>query len=230
MYRSDTEDYHAIVGPTVTVQRHSIISSRRHLRLKNIVTPQPQPQPDLLSNIIKDQEIWHSNNNNVTIKANGLLLIEEKETLNDLKKEKLKEKGLSKNEEVESIVENRVSRVDTSLEVSRIDTPLEISRINPESIIQAPMYNNPCGGGNRGNFRGSYRDNTRHNHGGQNYGRDSLSGSGRHNYGGSGGNFGRDFGQPPFYNPNFEHCGPPMFGGNPPFRNRNPQHFRNERY
>lgn len=229
MCRSDTEDYHAIVGPTISVQRHSIISSRRRLRLKNIVTPQ-QPQPDLLSNIIKDQEIWHSNNNNVTIKANGLLLIEKKETLNDLKKEKSEEKGLLKNEEIESIVENRVSRVDTSLEVSRIDTPLEISRINPESIVQAPMYNNPCGGGNRGNFRGNYRDNTRHSHGGQNYGRDSLSGSGRHSYGGSGGNFGRDFGPPPFYNPNFEHCGPPIFGGNPPFRNRNPQYFRNERY
>lgn len=60
------------------------------------------------------------------------------------------------------------------------------------------MYNNSCGGGNRGNFRGSYRDNTRHSHGGQNYGRDSLGGSGRHSYGGSGGNFGRDFGPPRF--------------------------------
>lgn len=199
------------------------------MRLKNIVAPQ-QPQFDLLSSIIHDQEIWHSKNNNVTLKANGLVLTEKKEKLNDLNKEKLTEKGLSKSGKTESVIKDRVSRVDTPLEISRTDVPLEVSTINPESITQAPMYNNPCGGGNRGNFRGGYRDNTRHSHGGQNYGRDSLGGSGRHSYGGSGSNFGRDFGSPAFYNPNFEHCGPPMFGGNPPFRNRNPQHFRNERY
>ncbi|KOX75957.1 PHD and RING finger domain-containing protein 1 [Melipona quadrifasciata] len=226
---SDVEDYHATIGPTITVQRHSVISPRRHLRLKNIVVPQ-QPQFDLLSSIIHDQEIWHSKNNNVTLKANGLILTEKKEKLNDLKKEKLAEKGLSKSEKTESIIKDRVSSVDTPLEISRADVPLEVSTINPKSITQAPMYNNPCGGGNRGNFRGGYRDNTRHSHGGQNYGRDSLGGSGRHSYGGSGSNFGRDFGSPTFYNPNFEHCGPPMFGGNPPFRNRNPQHFRNERF
>ncbi|CAK9808178.1 PHD and RING finger domain-containing protein 1 [Anthophora plagiata] len=216
---SDTEDYHT-TGPTITIQRHSVISSRRHLRLKNVVTPQ-QPQSDLLSSILNDQEIWHSKNNNVVMKANGLLLIDKKENMNDLKSEQLEERKPSKTEETESVVEDRIFRA---------DTPLEVSRINPESITQAPMYNNPCGGGNRGNFRGGYRDNTRHSHGGQNYGRDSLAGSGRHSYGGSGGNFGRDFGPPAFYNPNFEHCGPPMFGGNPPFRNRNPQHFRNERF
>lgn len=223
------EDYHATIGPTITVQRHSVISSRRHFRLKNVVIPQ-QPQHDLLSSIMNDQEIWHSKNSNVTLKANGLLLIEKKKELNDLKKEKLEEKGLSKTAETESVVEDTVSGVDAPLDISRSDVPLDVSTINPESIMQAPMYNNPCGGGNRGNFRGGYRDNTRHSHGGQNYGRDSLSGSGRHSYGGSGGNFGRDFGPPAFYNPNFEHCGPPMFGGNPPFRNRNPQHFRNERF
>ncbi|XP_068981259.1 uncharacterized protein [Bombus flavifrons] len=226
---SDMEDYHATIGPTITVQRHSVISSRRHFRLKNVVIPQ-QPQHDLLSSIMNDQEIWHSKNSNVTLKANGLLLIEKKKELNDLKKEKLEEKGLSKTAETESVVEDTVSGVDAPLDISRSDVPLDVSTINPESIMQAPMYNNPCGGGNRGNFRGGYRDNTRHSHGGQNYGRDSLSGSGRHSYGGSGGNFGRDFGPPAFYNPNFEHCGPPMFGGNPPFRNRNPQHFRNERF
>ncbi|XP_012239827.1 uncharacterized protein LOC100749759 [Bombus impatiens] len=226
---SDMEDYHATIGPTITVQRHSVISSRRHLRLKNVVIPQ-QPQHDLLSSIMNDQEIWHSKNSNVTLKANGLLLIEKKKELSDLKKEKLEEKGLSKTAETESVVEDTVSGVDAPLDISRSDVPLDVSTINPESIMQAPMYNNPCGGGNRGNFRGGYRDNTRHSHGGQNYGRDSLSGSGRHSYGGSGGNFGRDFGPPAFYNPNFEHCGPPMFGGNPPFRNRNPQHFRNERF
>lgn len=152
------------------------------------------------------------------MKADGLVVSEKQENSDDLKKE---ERHASKTEETVSIIEDRISRA---------DAPLEISGINPELITQAPMYNNPCGGGNRGNFRGGYRDNTRHSHGGQNYGRDSLPGSGRHSYGGSGGNFGRDFGPPAFFNPNFEHCGPPMFGGNPPFRNRNPQHFRNERY
>ncbi|XP_017883557.1 serine/arginine repetitive matrix protein 2-like isoform X2 [Ceratina calcarata] len=220
---SDTEDYHA-TGPTITIQRHSVISARRHMRLKTVVTPQ-QAQIDLLSSIINDQEIWHSNNtNSVALKAEGLVLLKKKEDPGDLKKEKSEENSLRKMEETESVVEHRVST---------IDVPLEVSRINPESITQAPMYNNPCGGGNRGNFRGGYRDNTRHSHGGQNYGRDSLGGGGRHSYGGGGGNFGRDFGPPPFYNPNFEHCGPPgppLFGGNPPFRNRNPQHFRNERF
>lgn len=138
-----------------------------------------------------------------------------------MKKEKPEENKAPETEETESVAEDRVSNT---------STPMEVSRINPESITRAPMYNNPCGGGNRGNFSGGYRDNTRHSHGGQNYRRDSIAGSGRHSYGGSGSNFGRDFGPPGFYNPNFEHCGPPMFGASPPFRNRNPQHFRNERY
>lgn len=167
----------------------------------------------------------------MTLKADGILLLTEKrDSVDHVKKEKkVEDKKSSETEETGggggSPVEDRVSTT---------DAPLEVSGINPELITQAPMYNNPCGGGNRGNFRGGYRDNTtRHgsSHGGQNYGRDSLpGGGGRHSYGGSGGNFGRDFGPPAFYNPNFEHCGPPMFGGNPPFRNRNPQHFRNERY
>nr|XP_003700397.2 PREDICTED: uncharacterized protein LOC100882431 isoform X1 [Megachile rotundata] len=216
---SETEDYHTSVGPTITVQRRSVISSRRHLHLKSIASPQ-QSQIDLLTSIISDQEIWHSKNNNVTLKANGLIVNEKKEDVDDLKKGKLEEKSVIKTEEI----------VSTEDRVTGTDAPLEISGIKPELITQAPMYNNPCGGGNRGNFRGGYRDNARHSHGGQNYGRDSLPGSGRHSYGGSGGNFGRDFGPPAFYNPNFEHCGPPMFGGNPPFRNRNPQHFRNERF
>ncbi|XP_053986194.1 uncharacterized protein LOC128880293 [Hylaeus volcanicus] len=216
---SDIEDYNG-TGPTMTIHRRSAISSRRQLRLKNIVNPQP-PQADLLSSIISNQEVWHSKNNNIILKANGLLLAEKKENTDNLKKKNVEEEKSSEVEETVSVVENRASGT---------NSPLEVSGINPELIIQAPMYNNPCGGGNRGNFRGGYRDNTRHSHGGQNYGRDSLPGSGRHSYGGSGSNFGRDFGPPAFYNPNFEHCGPPMFGGTPPFRNRNPQHFRNERF
>ncbi|XP_015440228.1 PREDICTED: serine/arginine repetitive matrix protein 2 isoform X2 [Dufourea novaeangliae] len=218
---SDTEDYQTSNGPTITIHRRSVMPSRRQLRIKNMASPQ-QFQTDLLSNIISNQELWHSTNNNVILKADGLLLVEKKESSDGLKKEKIEEKTPTKTEKtVSSVVENRTPTV---------DAPQEATGINAELITQAPMYNNPCGGGNRGNFRGGYRENTRHSHGGQNYGRDSLPGSGRHSYGGSGSNFGRDFGPPAFYNPNFEHCGPPMFGGTPPFRNRNPQHFRNERF
>ncbi|XP_076637305.1 PHD and ring finger domains 1 [Colletes latitarsis] len=217
---SDIEDYHGTVGSTITIHRRSVISSRRHHRIKNIINPQP-PQADLLSSIMSNQELWHSKNNKISLKSNGLLMTEKQEDSDNLKKKNTEKEKSSKVIETASTVEDRVSRT---------DTPLEISGINSELITQAPMYNNPCGGGNRGNFRGGYRDNTRHSHGGQNYGRDSLPGNGRHSYGGSGSNFGRDFGPPAFYNPNFEHCGPPMFGGNPPFRNRNPQHFRNERF
>nr|XP_033321309.1 serine/arginine repetitive matrix protein 2 isoform X1 [Megalopta genalis]XP_033321310.1 serine/arginine repetitive matrix protein 2 isoform X1 [Megalopta genalis] len=218
---SDTEDYQTTNGPTITIHRRSIMSSRRHLRVKSIAIPH-QPQPDFLDSIICSQEKWHSKSNNVILKADGLSLVDKKNDSNDLKKEKIDDETSSNIEKTDHVVEDK--------KTSTMDGPLEASKINSELITQAPMYNNPCGGGNRGNFRGGYRDNTRHSHGGQNYGRDSLPGSGRHSYGGSGSNFGRDFGPPAFYNPNFEHCGPPMFGGSPPFRNRNPQHFRNERF
>lgn len=236
----------------VRQRRSAVPSIRRRAVLKTIVDPVNEVNntgiTDLLSSIMSSQELWHSTKkkDNVILKADGTLMVnssekENKHSINNNespKKEKQDEEEITRHEE--AILEE-------------VNTPLDLSNINSNDITQAPMYNNPCGGGggsgggggNRGNFRGSYgRDNGRHSgHGGQTYGgRDSLppSGGGRHNYsGGTGGggprdNFGnRDFGPPPFYNPNFEHCGgPPMFGAHappPPFRSRNPQHFRNER-
>ncbi|XP_071569924.1 PHD and ring finger domains 1 [Temnothorax nylanderi] len=255
---SDDDDEYSIGignGSIITVrQRRSAVPSiRRRAVLKTIVDPINEADStgitDLLSSIMSSQELWHSTKkkDNVILKANGTLMVNNPEKKN---KHSINNNESPKKEKQD---EEEVTRREEAI-LEEVDTPLDLSNINSNDITQAPMYNNPCGGGggggggggNRGNFRGSYgRDNGRHGgHGGQTYsgGRDSLppSGGGRHSYGsgtGSGGprdNFGnRDFGPPPFYNLNFEHCGgPPMFGAHappPPFRSRNPQHFRNER-
>ncbi|EFN60820.1 RING and PHD-finger domain-containing protein KIAA1542 [Camponotus floridanus] len=247
----DDNEYSIGNGPLINIrQRRSAVPSiRRRAILKSIANPIDEVASanamDLLSSIMNNQELWHSTKkkDDVILKADGTLIVnnpdkENKHSINNNespKKEKQNEKEISQRKEPNHL--------------KVVDTPLDLSNVNPNDITQAPMYNNPCGGGsggggNRGNFRGGYgRDNSRHgSHGGQSYGgRDSLPpGGGRHSYSsgtGSGGprdNFGnRDFGPPPFYNPNFEHCGgPPMFGAHappPPFRSRNPQHFRNER-
>ncbi|XP_066599342.1 protein split ends isoform X2 [Prorops nasuta] len=221
-------------GPLSSVRRRSAVAStRRHASLKSISTPiqsEDTSVADLLGSIISSQELWHSKKKvSMTLKADGSLLIEgnceNKHSVNNNESPK-KEKEDRK----EVVKETREEPV-TSL---NMETPLDLSNVNPSNITQAPMYNNSCGGNNRGNFRGGYRDGGRHSHGGQGYvGRESFSGSGRNNYGGSNirDNFNsRDFGHPVSYNPNFEHCGPAMFGGNPPFRNRNPQQFRNDRF
>lgn len=238
--RSDDDEYSIGNGPMVNVQRRSVVPSiRRRAILKTIANPvnelEDADTPDILDSIISSQELWHSSKkSNMVLKADGTLLVNNSEKEN---KHSINNNESPKKEKEEVITRHK------EVILKEVDTPLDLSNINPNDITQAPMYNNPCGSGNRGNFRGGYRDNNRHSHhGGQNYGggRDSLPpGNGRHGYAsGSSGtglrdNFGnRDFGPPPFYNPSFEHCGgPPMFSNAqpPPFRSRNPQHFRNER-
>lgn len=149
---------------------------------------------------MSNQELWHSSkkSDNLILKADGTLIIKTKENKDSIKKLESPSK-----EKDEGNADNK---------------PLDMSN----NITQAPMYNSPRGGGNRGQFRGGYRDNNRHSYGGQNYNsHDSYAGGGgRHSYGGAGNN--RDFG-----NSITNYDRPMPFPGNPPFRNRNPQHFRN---
>ncbi|EZA62404.1 PHD and RING finger domain-containing protein [Ooceraea biroi] len=223
---SDDDDEYSIGnGPMINVQRRrsAVPSIRRRAVLKTIASPIDEgvnaSATDLLDSIMSNQELWHSTKkkDSVILKADGTLVVnnpdkENKHSINNNespKKEKPDEK-ITRQDEEEMILREA-------------DTPLDLSNVNPNDITQAPMYNNPCGGGgggggNRGNFRGGYgRDNSRHGgHGGQSYGsgRDSLPpGGGRHSYGG---------GAALRWT---AHAPPPP----PPFRGRNPQHFRNER-
>ncbi|XP_014483609.1 PREDICTED: uncharacterized protein LOC106749063 [Dinoponera quadriceps] len=234
---SEDDEYSFGSGPMIVnvQQRSAVPSLRRRAVLKTIPSSVSGEMTEdtntlnILDAIISSQELWHSSkNSNMTLKADGTLLLSssEKENKHSVNNNE------SPKKEKEQVVTQRKELI-----LKEVDTPLDLSNVNPNNITQAPMYNNPCGGGNRGNFRGGYRDNGRHgHHGGQSYGggRDSMP-PGRHGYGGAGprDSFGnRDFGPPPFYNPSFEHCGgPPMFAGapQPPFRSRNPQHFRNDR-
>ncbi|EFN80079.1 RING and PHD-finger domain-containing protein KIAA1542 [Harpegnathos saltator] len=237
----DDDEYSIGSGPLiVNVQRRSAVPSiRRRAVLKTIASSVNEAEnrgmPNILDSIINSQELWHSTKkNNITLMADGTLLMNNPEKEN---KHSVNNNESPKKEKEEVVTQRK------EVLLKEVETPLDLTNVNPNNITQAPMYNNPCGGGNRGNFRGGYRDNGRHgHHGGQSYGggRDSLPpGGGRHGYGSGSGNTGprdsfgnRDFGPPPFYNPSFEHCGgPPMFSGTPPppFRSRNPQHFRNER-
>lgn len=147
-----------------------------------------------------------------------------------------------RNEELHRLSENmamNLSNVDCRIETTNECAPLDLTRFNQSDVNQAPMYNNnssPRGSGNRGNFRGGYRDNQRHSTGNQSYanrGSGYSGGNGRNSYGGGGGGGGnrdnQSFSAPVNYSPsNMENRGqpPPLFG-NSPFRGRNPHNFRN---
>ncbi|XP_033215800.1 uncharacterized protein LOC117172115 isoform X3 [Belonocnema kinseyi] len=211
-------------GPAIVARsRGPISTARRRMALKGIANPTPRIEQtssaNLLDSIISSQELWHSKKSSeVTLRANGTLVMANNDAENN--------HNINNNE---SPIKKKPDS-DTRNQLPSNDHPLDLTNVNPNDITQAPMYNSSRGGGNRGNFRGGYRDNNRQSHGGQGYsGRDSYSGGGggRRSFGGSGSRD-RDFGQPANYSTNFEHRAPGVFG-TPPLRNRNPQQFRNER-
>ncbi|KAK0085225.1 hypothetical protein PV325_005560 [Microctonus aethiopoides] len=235
------EDNNVDGGSVVAVQRRNptICTNRRRLALKGISNPvnrhESQSVDDLLGSIISSQQFWHSCKKNITLKADGTLLLP------------TDNKNTEKNRETDkSIVDdtNHVSVNDNNIIVDPVsENSLGTSTINSADIIQAPMYSHSRAGGvgnhnadGGGSFRGNYHDRGNRGHGGQDYGmRDSYSGGGgRPNYGGPGprDGFGHGDLRPPpdalDFSSNFDNRRRPPGPLMPHFRNRLHPNYRND--
>ncbi|XP_063995960.1 uncharacterized protein LOC135173177 [Diachasmimorpha longicaudata] len=224
------------LGSIVGIRRRnvSISSTRRRLALKGMLL-EPQAQPpthhqlqspmDLLDSIMGSQKLWHSKSNQITLKANGTLLLPF-----DLDKKPDKDENYNNNSNKD--LNKRLDDNSDTIIHKTIGQPLDLSSISSEDVTQAPMYNGSRGGGGPrgGGAGGGGRGNNYHG------GRDSYSYSGgrqHYNSRGSGmpshGGFGhRERGQSPMtdFSSNFDNRMNHNF--NSSFRFRNSSNFRND--